>query len=58
MEKYSDTSPCIVDGDVVRLKMKASHFGGMWDQDIETRQSKKNAAYGIGHDESVTRCIG
>ena len=35
MEKYSETSPCIID----------SVNGGMWDRDKETRQSGSNAAY-------------
>ena len=42
MEKYSETSPCIVDSNALRLK---TVDGGMWDYDKETRQSGSNAAY-------------
>ena len=45
MEKYSDTSPCIIDQDVVRSTMERISFGGMWDRDIRMRQSNSNAAY-------------
>ena len=45
MEKYSDTSPCIIDHVVVRSWMKQNSCGGMWDRDKETRQSNSNAAY-------------
>ena len=44
MEKYSETSPYIVDRDVGRYEMRMSNFGGMWDHDKETRQSDSNAA--------------
>ena len=45
MEKYSETSPCIIDHDMVRSWMRQSNIGGMWDRDKEMRQSNGNAAY-------------
>ena len=53
MEKYSETSPCIIDCDVVRSQMGQNGSGGMWDRDKETRQSNSNAAY-EGTEESKT----
>ena len=49
MEKYSETSPRIIDNSAVRSWAQGN--GGMWDRDKETRQSGSNAAYDRDNNE-------